>query len=82
MNAHGPPRNTNISKRFKDYREYYRMLKRVGLWSNPVYVMRKTELGIYIDDVREVLPNCVVDDVRKRWPNPPDVPYKGHVPSM
>ena len=39
-------------------------------------------VGIFIEDVREVLPNCVVADVRKRWPNPPDMPYKGHVPTL
>ena len=31
-----------------------------------------------IDDVREVMPLCVVKDIRERWPNPPDVPYQGH----
>jgi len=58
------------------------MLQRVRLWANPAYLFRKSELGNYIEDVREVLLNCVVDDVRKRWPNSPDIPYKGHVPSL
>lgn len=57
------------------------MFKRAGLWENPLYLNKKHELGIFIEDVREVLPNCVVSDVRKRWPNPPHIPYKGHVPS-
>ena len=56
-------------------------MKNVGLWHNPVYVSRKSELGIFIDDVREVMPNCVVKDVRSRWPNPDGVPYQGHVPT-
>lgn len=58
------------------------MFKKAGLWENAVYVEHKHELGIFIDDVREVIPNCVVGDVRKRWPNPPHIPYKGHVPSL
>ena len=58
------------------------MLKKAGLWENALYLERKNELGIFIEDVREVLPNCVVADVRKRWTNPPDIPYKGHVPSL
>ena len=79
LSAHGAPRPQNIVKR---YREFYRMLKRAGLWENSLYLERKRELGIFIEDVREVLPNCVVVDVRKRWPNPPDMPYKGHVPTL
>ena len=43
------------------------MLKKAGLWENALYLERKNELGIFIEDVREVLPNCVVADVRKRW---------------
>ena len=82
LRAHGPARPQNISKRYKSYREYYKLLKRVGLWNNPSYVERKRELGIYIDDVREVMPNCVVKDVRTKWPNPDGIPYKGHVPTM
>ena len=81
--SHGPARpQKNISKRYKSYREYYKLLKCVGLWNNPSYVERKRELGIYIDDVLEVMPNCVVKDVRTKWPNPDGIPYKGHVPTM
>ena len=82
LSAHGAPRPQNIVKRYKVYKEFYRMLKRAGLWENFLYLERKHELGIFIEDVREVLPNCVVADVRKRWPNPPDIPYKGHVPTL
>ena len=82
LSAYGPPRPRNISNRYRDYREYYKMLKKERLWHNPLYINRKHELGIFIDDVREVMPNCVVGDVRKRWPNPPEIPYEGHVPTM
>ena len=69
-------------ERYKDYKELYRMLKRAGLWENVLYMECKHELGIFIEDIRDVLPNCVVADVRKRWANPPDMPYKGHVPTL
>lgn len=33
------------------------MLKKVGLWENVFYFERKNELGIFIEDVREVFLN-------------------------
>ena len=35
--------------------------------------MKKEELGCHIDDVRGVMPHCVIKDVRETWPNPPNV---------
>ncbi|XP_068737191.1 uncharacterized protein [Montipora capricornis] len=49
-----------------------------GLWRDPIYIARKEALGCYVEDVREVMPICVVEDARKRWPNPNGVPYCGH----
>ena len=74
----GAARITNHTKRRKDYKWFCRTLKDCGLWENPTYLARKEELGCMIDDVREVMPHCVVKDVRNRWPNPPYVPYQGH----
>ena len=71
-------RITNHTKRLKDYKWYWRTLKDCGLWENAFYQARKQFLGCHIDDIREVMPNCVVTDVRDRWPNPPHVPYQGH----
>jgi len=82
LSAHGAPHPQNIVKRYKDYKEFYRMLKRAGLWEDSLYLECKHEQGIFIEGVREVLPNCVVADVRKRWPNPPDMPHKAHVPTL
>ena len=78
LRLHGQPRLTNRSKRKGDYKTYYTILKRRGLWCDPVYLQRKEALGCYVEDVREVMPVCVVEDVRKRWPNPDGVPYCGH----
>ena len=74
----GNARITNHTKRRKDYKWYWRTLKACGLWENPVYLAHKQQLGCLIDDVSEVMPNCVVKDVRDRWPNPSGVPYQGH----
>lgn len=68
----------NHMKRRIDYKWYWKTLKDNGLWDNPTYLDRKQELGCLIDDVREVMPHCVIKDVRDRWPNPPNVPYQGH----
>ena len=38
-----------------------------GLWEDPVYQARKEQLGRHIDDVREVMPHCVIKDVRERY---------------
>lgn len=78
LKAHGQPRMTNHSKRKGDYKAFYTILKRRGLWRDPVYLQRKEALGCYVEDVREVMPICVVENVRKRWPNPDGVPYCGH----
>ena len=74
----GEARLTNHNKRRKDYKWFWRTLKDCSLWENPTYLARKQELGCMIDDVREVMPHCVIKVVRERWPNPPDVPYQGH----
>jgi len=76
--SRGEARITNHAKRRKEYKWYWRTLKDCGLWENPTYLQRKEDLGCMIDDVREVMPHCVIKDVHNRWPNPPNVPYQGH----
>ena len=71
-------RITNHTKWRKDYKWYWRTLKDCGLWENPIYQEKKEKLGCHIDDVREVMPHCLIKDVRERWPNPPNVLYQGH----
>ena len=43
-----------------------------------VYQNTKSAAGLSDDDVRELMPVCVLNDVRKRFPNPPGIPYMGH----
>ena len=78
LRAFGQPRMTSHVKRKGDYKSFYTILNRRGLWRDPIYIARKEALGCYVEDVREVMPVCVVvEDVRKRWPNPDGVPYCG-----
>ena len=72
----------NISKQYRDYKQFYKMLKTKRLWSNEEYTTWKFELGIYVENVHKVMPNCIFADVRKRWPNPDKIPYKCHIPTM
>lgn len=68
----------NHVRRRKDYKTYWRALKKCGLWQDPVCLARKVELGDRIDAVRERMPKCVVKNVRERFPNPLGIPYMGH----
>ena len=77
LRAFGQPRMTNHVKRKGYSKSFYTILNRRGLWRDPIYIARKEALGCYVEDVREVMPVCVVEDVRKRWPNPDGVPYCG-----
>lgn len=78
MRPRGQPLPTNHARRLKEYRYFYGRLNKKGLWKCLIYLERKQELGCHINDVRQVMPFCVVNDVRKRWPNPPHIPYMGH----
>jgi len=52
-------------KRKEDYQSFYTILNGHGLWHDPIYITRKEALGCYVEEVWEVMPVCVVEDVRK-----------------
>ena len=68
----------NHSRRHKDYRQFWKRLKDRGLWQHEHYLHRKTAAGLSEVELRELMPQCVLDDTRKRCQNPPGVPYMGH----
>ena len=70
LRAFGEPRMNNHMKRKGDYRSFYTILNHRGLWRDPVYIARREALGCYVEDVREVMPVCVEEDVWKWWSNP------------
>ena len=67
----------NHSKRHKDYRRFWTSLKDRGLWQHEQYINRKTAAGLSEVELRELMPQCVLGDTRKGYPNPPGVPYMG-----
>ena len=57
------------------------MLNNLGLWQNDDYQKRKDAAGcskVFIVHRREIMPTCVVDKVRRFYPNPADKPCMGH----
>ena len=74
----GQPRLNDHMKRKGDYRSFYTILNRCSLWRDPVYIAWREAVGCYVEDVQEVMPVCVVEDILKRWPNPDGVPHRGH----
>ena len=68
----------NHSFRHKDYRKYWKLLMDIGFWETTVYQNLKSTAGLSDDDMRELMPECVIADVRKKFPNPPGIPYMGH----
>ena len=72
------PDITNHAKRLKNYRKFWKSLKDRGLGQHELYIHRKTSAGLSEVELRELMPQCVLDDTRKRYPNPPGVPYMVH----
>ena len=61
------------------------MLYHRRVWRDERYMARKTQaLGIdknkqkYVYHKRDTMPDCVLDLVRRWYPNPSKVPYMGH----
>ena len=72
------PDITNHSKRHKNYRKFWKSLKDRGLWQHELYLHRKTSAGLSEVELQELMPQCVLDDTRNRYPNLSGVPYIGH----
>ena len=64
----------NHSFRHKDYRSYWKSLIDCGFWQCPQYLERKTAADIPEEELREIMPVCVLKDVRNRYANPLGVP--------
>ena len=55
----GPPHLRNQEKRFKLYRQFWKLLGSLGLWQDERYLDRKREKTI-TSDRREIIPSCIV----------------------
>lgn len=65
MHGSCAPDITNHTKRHKDYRRFWKSLKDRGLWQHELYINRKTAAGLSAVELRELMPQCVLDDTRK-----------------
>ncbi|XP_064389932.1 uncharacterized protein LOC135337855 isoform X2 [Halichondria panicea] len=71
------PNLGNMVKRYKLYRKYYTLLGHLGVWNHPLYMAYKATKT----SGKDVLPDCVLTEVRGRFPNPTNVPYRSVQPS-
>ena len=63
------------------YYKFWTMLYHRGVWDDQRYRDRKEQALGRRDTTlirREMIPLCVVDRIRKWYPNPPGLPYMGH----
>ena len=84
------PSVRNTKKRKHLYKKFWAMLSHRGAWIDSRYVTRNTR-AVSIDKrqnrfiwqshgyVREIMPNCVVRQVREWLPNLESQPYMGHL---
>ncbi|KAM7312722.1 hypothetical protein ISCGN_009627 [Ixodes scapularis] len=73
------PSSKNPGVRKKYYRMYWACLANLATWRDPRYLEKKRQAGQGVYTKRELMPVCVVAHVRCLYPNPPGVPYMGHM---
>lgn len=84
-----PAHKRNSPLRKVIYHRIWTVIGRLGGWRNHLYLEKKQRLltearGRQADFEtlvrvrREIIPDCVLDLVRSRYPNPPKQPYMGH----
>lgn len=82
--ARAHARNSAIRK--VKYRKFWTLLSSRSAWQHPRYLAKKTrllqtfrphDLGETYT-LREIMPECVLEQVRSLYPNPPGKPYMGH----
>lgn len=77
------PKPTNRISRKIRYKKFWSMLERRNAWRKRKYLRKKARLLGRNDEStvfvqRDIMPNCVLNLVRERYPNPPGQPYTGH----
>jgi hypothetical protein len=68
------------------YKRFWTNLFHRNVWQDPSYLVRKsaalrqdTRRRNYVYHRRDLMPKCVLVLVRSWFPNPPYVPYMGHM---
>ena len=73
--------DANHGLRRNIYNHYWKMIRNLGGWRNPRYLDHKQHVGggeWVVEHRREIMPLCVLKQVRNLYPNPPSIPYMGH----
>ena len=80
------PHILNSRRRKTCYKKFWSMLLHRGVWVDARYLMRKgAALNLdpryrnFVYHRRDIMPDCVVKNVRNWYPNPGSIPYMGHM---
>ena len=76
------PCDNNSGIRHDKYSKYWKVIGNLGGWNDPQYLVRKVQIGgggqCVVVHRREIMPECVLKQVRGLYPNPAGRPYMGH----
>jgi hypothetical protein len=80
-----PPMAGNNLLRKKKYKNFWTMMTRRGAWTHPRYLHKKAAAQgadennvAWLPEVRDIMPDCVLNLVRGLYPNEKGIPYMGH----
>ena len=82
--AHPHPRNSELRKQW--YRKFWKLVDMNGGWTHHKYIRKKRRpfglddsatVWVGVGSVREIMPQCILNLVRRIYPNPPEQPYMG-----
>ena len=74
-----PESRENHCVRKIKYKSYWKVINNSGGWNNNRYLQKKVAAGGQVNDKRELMPYCVVSQLRTLYPNPVNMPYMGHM---
>ena len=82
VGAGQPASNCNPAIRRVRYRKYWSVISNLGGWTKESYIAKKRrrtyEAGENVLHRREIMPKCVLNQLRNLYPNPDGQPYIGH----
>ena len=73
-----PEHRENHGVRKIKYRSYWKFINNSGGWNDNRNLLKVAIVG-QVNDKRELMPSCVVAQLRVLYPNPLDMPYMGHM---
>lgn len=80
------PHKRNSALRKEKYKRFWTNLFHRKVWKDPRYIERKKQAlsmdlrrSKYVYHRRDLMPKCILELVRFWFPNPPNLPYKGHM---